>query len=195
MNLRDLAILLAVSLQAPTVLSRFSRSDLFGGITRPLKPPSHQAPLTNVLDIVMPPSTDESGNLDGSAGIIISDVIGTDRGIKIFAGFTRDIDNIANRLDDNSKNTTVLAPLDSQIINLPRKPWEDPEDYNAFGANAYAGSEGEDRAHRNLRRFVEAHVVPVSPWKEGEKVSSVGGGQLWWESKDGQKTVSDLESW
>ena len=195
MKLGELVILFAVALQAPTVLSRFFKSDLLGGIARPLNPSSHQAPLANVLNIVMPPSSDESGNPDGSAGIIISDVIGTDRGIKIFAGLTRDIDNIAQRLDDNSKNTTVLAPLDSEMTKLPRKPWEDPEDYNAFGANAYAGSEGEDRAHRNLRRFVEAHVVPVSPWKEGEKVNSAGGGQIWWESKEGQRTVSDLGSW
>ncbi|KAI9875143.1 MAG: hypothetical protein M1830_008828 [Pleopsidium flavum] len=70
---------------------------------------------------------------------------------------------------------------------LPRKPWEDARDYEALGANAYDGADGEDRAHRNLRRFVEAHIVPVSPWKEGEKVQTVGGTKLWWENKEGKK--------
>jgi len=43
-----------------------------------------------------------------------------------------------------------------------------------------------------LRRFVEAHVVPVSPWKEGEKVKTLAGGEVWWESKDGVKMVRFL---
>ena len=40
-----------------------------------------------------------------------------------------------------------------------------------------------------MRRFTEAHIVPVSPWKEGEKVQSMGGGTLWWEKRDGGAVV------
>lgn len=58
-----------------------------------------------------------------------------------------------------------------------------------MGEKAYEGASGEDRAQRNLRRFAEAHIVPASPWKEGEKVQSMGGGTVWWESKDGNKMV------
>ncbi|KAL8842558.1 MAG: hypothetical protein Q9170_000512 [Blastenia crenularia] len=133
------------------------------------------------------------GGRDSSADtgdVIISDVIGKDRAINIFAGFTRDIDTISKRLDDNAQNTTVLAPLNSEIQKLPRKPWEDPKDYGTLGESAYEGSTGEDRAHRNLKRFVEAHVLPSSPWKEGEKVKSIGGTELWWEDKDGTRMVS-----
>ncbi len=100
-----------------------------------------------------------------------------------------DIDTISKRFDDNSQNTTVLAPLNSELRKLPRKPWEDPKDYHALGAEAYEGSEGEDRAHKNLRRFTEAHVVPVSPWKEGERVKTVAGNEVWWEEKEGSKRV------
>ncbi|KAI4101268.1 MAG: hypothetical protein L6R37_005010 [Teloschistes peruensis] len=132
------------------------------------------------------------GKQDSSAdagNLIISDVIGKDRVINIFAGFTRDIDTISKRLDDDTQNTTVLAPLNSEIQKLPRKPWEDPKDYRSFGESAYDGSDGEDRAHRNLRRFVESHVIPSSPWKEGEKTKSLGGEELWWENKQGTRTV------
>ena len=91
-----------------------------------------------------------------------------------------------------SQNLTVLAPQDDAVKRLPRKPWEDPADYDKFGVEeAYAGQVGVDRAQKNLRRFVEAHVVPVSPWKEGDKVKrfSGEGGEIWWESKDGKKVV------
>lgn len=157
-----------------------------------------QRPIMNIPNIVLPPfinhdkdSSSEGGNGNSQEdGVVLSDVIGKQRAINIFASFTRDIEAISRRLDDGAQNTTVLAPLNSQIEQLPRKPWQDPRDYEALGENAYEGQSGEDRAQRNLRRFVEAHIVPLSPWKEGEKVKSLGGGEVWWEEKEGQKLVS-----
>jgi len=135
----------------------------------------------------------EDVKMSGPTGaVMISDVIGRDHVINIFAGFTRDIDTISRRLDDNEQNSTILAPLNSELKKLPRKPWEDPREYGALGQGAYEGDGGEDRAHKNLRRFVEAHVVPVSPWAEGEKVETLGGKQIWWEDSNGKKTVSSL---
>jgi paired amphipathic helix protein Sin3a len=145
--------------------------------------------------------------------VVLSDVMGRDRSINLFAGyvhcavgflqlsdghsltlyyprFVRDIESAARRLEDSSQNTTVLAPLNSAVEKLPRKPWEDPKDYGALGPNAYEGGEGHERAQRNLRRFVEAHLIPTSPWQEGEKVKAVGGNQvMWWEEKDGTRVV------
>lgn len=143
----------------------------------------------------MPPSKDDSPSANPPADsdtVILSDVLGNDRSLNIFAGFTRDFAAISQRFEDSSLNTTILAPLNSAIMGLPRKPWEDPEDYDKLGVDAYEGPEGEGRAQRNLRRFVEAHVVPVSPWKEGEKVKTLAGGEVWWEGKDGVKFVSSI---
>lgn len=104
--------------------------------------------------------------------------------------FLRSIESPSQRLDDPARNTTVLAPLNSAIENLPRKPWEDPRDYSALGANAYEGEDGQGRAQRNLRKFVEAHLIPTSPWPAGEKIKPVGGDtEVWWEEKDGVKRV------
>ena len=143
--------------------------------------------LPNPEDMQRPEMSEPAGD------VIISDVIGKDHIINIFAGFTRDINSISQRLDDNTQNSTILAPLNSELKKLPRKPWEDPREYGALGQGAYEGEGGEDRAHQNLRRFVEAHVVPVSPWAEGEKVETLGGQKLWWEKCDGKKRVSSLE--
>jgi len=146
------------------------------------------------LGPAMPPNQ-ESPSLSAPADndtVMLSDVLGNDRSINIFAGFTRDFATISERFEDSSLNTTIMAPINSAIMALPRKPWEDPEDYDKLGSNAYEGEPGEERAQRNLRRFVEAHVVPVSPWKEGEKVKTLAGGEVWWESKDGVKMVRIL---
>jgi hypothetical protein len=142
------------------------------------------------LGPVIPGHPKDPSSQPGGDTVILSDVLGRDRSINIFAGFTRDISTVEARLGDGNANTTVLAPLNSAIMALPRKPWEDPQDYHILGADAYEGKDGEDRAHKNLRRFVEAHVVPNSPWEEGEKVETMTGGMIWWEMKDGKKIVS-----
>lgn len=130
-------------------------------------------------NVIMPPVT---GGGDGdTSNLIVSDLLVKTPKINVFASLTRDFHPIASRLNDKAQNTTVLAPLNSAINALPRKPWEDPEDYERFGeAQAYKGDDGKDRAQRNLQKFVEAHLVPVSPWREGEEVETVGGGKVKW---------------
>lgn len=69
---------------------------------------------------------------------------------------------------------------------LPRKPWEDrPGDTSGVSAASH-----EDKAAKNLDRFVREHVVPKSPWAEREKVETMGGQKLWWEkNKDGKRVI------
>lgn len=137
-------------------------------------------------NVIMPPVT--GGD---TSNLIVSDLLVKTPKINVFASLTRDFHPVASRLNDKSQNTTVLAPLNSAINSLPRKPWEDPEDYERFGkAEAYKGDEGKDRAHRNLQKFVEAHLVPVSPWREGEEVETVGGGKVKWVKEGGTVFVS-----
>jgi hypothetical protein len=146
-------------------------------------------PFLSPSDPDMSPAPDQ--DQEPSNDLMISDVIGTERRINIFAGFTRDVDPIADRLDDQAQNSTILAPLNSKIQALPRKPWEDEKDYESHGASAYSlQGGGEQRAHDNLRRFVERHIVPVSPWKEGEKVKTIVGDEVWWERSESGKVVS-----
>jgi hypothetical protein len=143
------------------------------------------------LGPAIPPSKDapSSSSPNSANEVILSDVLGKYRSINIFAGFSRGIETVSRRLEDSSLNTTALAPLNSAITGLPRKPWEDPEDYEKLGSEAYEGKKGEERADRNMRRFVEAHIVPISPWEEKEKVKTVAGDEVWWESKHGVKVV------
>ena len=80
-----------------------------------------------------------------------------------------------------------------EMAKLPRKPWESQEDYAALGASAYDGTEGEGRAQKNLKRFVEVHVLPTGSWAEGERVSTVGGKHLWWDDVgEGKRVVNSL---
>ena len=63
-----------------------------------------------------------------------------------------------------------------------------------MGAAVYGMGEGEERAHRNLGRFVKAHIVPRSPWGEGEKAETLEGNRVWWEARDGKRVVSGQSS-
>ncbi|KAK0729009.1 hypothetical protein B0T21DRAFT_370112 [Apiosordaria backusii] len=133
----------------------------------------------------------------GGGGVILSDVIGRDRSINLFAGFIRDIESTSVRIDDPSKNTTILAPLNSAVESLPRKPWEDAREYGALGPNAYEGGDGHERAQKNIQRFVEAHLIPVGIWSKGQKVKPLlGDREVWWEEKeDGTRVIQpgDIE--
>merc|ERR1712093_721321 len=114
-----------------------------------------------------PPTSSSPGASTGGSGsdsVILSDVLGNDRSINIFAGFTRDFATISQRFEDSNTNTTILAPINSAIMALPRKPWEDPKDYEGLGADAYEG-------------------------KEGVKVKTLEGSEVWWEAKDGVKFI------
>lgn len=166
------------------ILAASTQARPFDSIRKAFSAITIQSPLGNPLSKIMPP-TDQTV----STGVIISDVIGKTQSIAIFSGLTRDIDTISERLDNASQNATVLAPENSAMRGLERKPWEDAGDYQAFGKSAYTGTEGSDRANNNLRRFVEAHIIPQSPWKEGEKVKTLSGNEIWYESKDGKKKV------
>ncbi|CAP69222.1 uncharacterized protein PODANS_1_8900 [Podospora anserina S mat+] len=143
------------------------------------------------------PSRTDPPPHSGGGGVILSDVIGRDRSVNLFAGFIRNIESTSVRLDDPSKNTTVLAPLNSAVEGLPRKPWEDPREYGALGPNAYEGGDGHERAQKNIQRFVEAHLIPVGIWSKGQKVKTLlGDREVWWEEKeDGTRVVQpgDIE--
>ncbi|EFQ25511.1 hypothetical protein CGRA01v4_02485 [Colletotrichum graminicola] len=145
----------------------------------------------------MPPSDpSDSQPPPAQDGVRLSDVMGRDRSINVFAGFTRDVESASRRLDDQARNTTVLAPLNSAVEKLPRKPWEDPKDYQKLGENVYEGDDGRDRAQKNIQRFVEAHMVAMSPWPENEKAKTMGDDRdIWWENKHGTKFIQpgDIE--
>ncbi|RMD42648.1 hypothetical protein DV735_g2515, partial [Chaetothyriales sp. CBS 134920] len=125
----------------------------------------------------------------GKGGITIADILPKTRNINIFASLARDVSSISNRLEsaDSGHNTTLLAPLNSVMQALPRKPWEDkPGDTDLVRA-----SNNEEKAARNIQSFVEHHIVPTSPWAEGKqgKIKTIGGRELWWEQRGDRRYV------
>ncbi|KXJ85977.1 hypothetical protein Micbo1qcDRAFT_237228 [Microdochium bolleyi] len=158
-----------------------------------------QRPLVHV-PAMPPPSSEQQDSPPVQSSIMLSDVMGRDRSMTLFAEFARDVAAVSERLDSAAQNSTVLAPLNSAVEALPRKPWEDAGEYSALGVDAYEGGDGRERAARNMRRFVEAHVLPVSPWREGQRVRSLlsssggeegenGDREVWWEMKNGKKVI------
>ncbi|KAI5304766.1 hypothetical protein KEM56_005975 [Ascosphaera pollenicola] len=127
----------------------------------------------------------EEKDIPASNQVILPDVLGKERGLNIFASLTRYIDDVSARLSNPSLNTTVLAPTNSALQKLQHKPWESGYDYTRYGeVAAYKGDAGQGRADKNLRAFVESHVVPVSPWMEAEEVETLAGRTVYWEKRD-----------
>jgi hypothetical protein len=118
----------------------------------------------------------------------LADLLGRNRQIQIFSGLIQDVDSVSQRLADVSQRSIVLAPANSAMTNLGRKPWENKDDYTSLGADAYAGQDGKDRADANLKTFVEEHIVPANTLKDGEKVQTLSGKTIWLE-KNGDNVV------
>ena len=133
------------------------------------------------------PDAPASSSPPADSVLTISDVLPKTRAINIFASLCRDVSSIAGRLEstDATSNTTLLAPLNSAMQALPRKPWEDPPN-DISGVSA---QHSEDKAAANLQKFVEAHAVPVSPWRADDKIDTIGGARVWWERRDGKRFI------
>lgn len=121
----------------------------------------------------------------------LADALSTLRALTSFSSMTRIYPSplATSALSETTiaKTTIVLAPLNSAIEALPRKPWEDPDDYAAFGDSAYEGPQGRRRADENLRRFVDRHVVVVEAadaWPPGRRAKSLAGCELWWQQHE-----------
>ena len=132
-----------------------------------------------------------------SQGPTLYDTLSLTRRINIFSSLIRDHPDLPTLLssphsaspnhEEQPSNFTILAPLNSALQSLPHKPWEDGNDYAEFGERAYDGEGGQERAKQNLKRFVDAHVVPKSPWQAGKRVKTLAGKELWWEEIRGDK--------
>jgi len=157
----------------------------------PLLYPANQQPQDR-LPNQHPTSMSTSTTDKPSGPPLLADVLPLDKSISIFSDLTRSVESISTRVSDSKTNTTVLAPTNYAISKLPRKPWEDPDDGGAGGnvlSEVYKGLGGEDRAGRNLRKFVEAHCLAENPWEEGVKVETLAGRAVWWAWEGGVKKI------
>jgi Fasciclin domain len=171
-------------------------------LTEPAPPPNDIQ-----ISIIMPvlPSSDKSqtpSSSPNSHSPTLYDTLPLTRRINIFSSLLRDHPDMSKILSESPQSTsqstsqnrlsnlniTILAPLNSAMQSLPHKPWESPQDYQNLGERAYDGESGQERAQRNLRSFVEGHVVPrgAAEWGEGVRVETLAGGgrELWWESRE-----------
>ncbi|KAF2403723.1 FAS1 domain-containing protein precursor [Trichodelitschia bisporula] len=130
-----------------------------------------------------------SASRNNQAGLTIFDTVTRHQNIAIFSELCREVDSVTDSLQDSKQKLTVLAPDNDQLEKLSRKPWESSDDYSTFGADAYGGQEGTKRAHNNLRRFVQFHIIAQSPWEEGKKVQTLAGTTLVYETKSGMKWI------
>jgi hypothetical protein len=130
----------------------------------------------------------DSSTPSRTQNLSLADLLGRNRQIQIFSGLIRDVDSVSRRLADVSQGSIVLAPENSAMSNLGRKPWERMDDYSSLGADAYSGKDGKDRADANLKTFVEEHIVPANALRDGEKVQTLSGKTIWLE-KDGDNVM------
>jgi len=109
----------------------------------------------------------------------------------IFTTFTDDTQ--ATRLSNESLNSTLLAPRNSALQTLPRKPWEDKSNDEQVtkhdSKDLLWNKEAEDKARKNVEDFVAAHVVTKYPIQEGDNLPTLNGSTVSYKVKGGEKYI------
>ncbi|KAL7414002.1 hypothetical protein BDY24DRAFT_387175 [Mrakia frigida] len=89
----------------------------------------------------------------------LADVLTTTRKLSIWYDYARDVEKVTERLSSSIQQTTLLVPLNSAILSLPRKPHESvpttpslPDSLSILQQDALTAN--------NVNRFISAHVVP-----------------------------------
>lgn len=131
----------------------------------------------------------DDGDHPVQTAVRLSDTLGSNRAVTSFSSYARQHAATEDRLGSAADKTTVLAPLNSAVEALARKPWENEREMGELGTNAYEGGDGKARADANICRFVEAHLVTQSPWPAGVKAKTMAGREVWWEERDDGKRV------
>lgn len=118
---------------------------------------------------------------------LLADIIGLKQ-CTIMSDYAMNLEGIARRLLDPSQRTLVLAPINSAITALPRKPWVDgPVDAQDPKISPLRN---EDRAARNIEAFVERHVVSQYPLPAGAEAKNMAGQAISVEMKDEEKYIN-----
>lgn len=123
------------------------------------------------------PGSSLDDDLPPAGAPTLGDVIGIDKRASIMSDYALAVDDVARRLSDPDRRTLILAPLNSAIVALPRKPW-------LGDANADTNTEEVDTqrdeasADRNIARFVQDHVVDGFPIGAGSSVTTLSGQTL-----------------
>ncbi|KAL6892598.1 hypothetical protein HDV57DRAFT_188696 [Trichoderma longibrachiatum] len=181
--MRLLSNLLSLSLLAATTAATFPAQELLQSNKHRIPPypnPGH-------LPVIMSPSSSSNNQAESQVqpAVFLVDILGTQRSLTTFFSLSRMRPETSDPLADPHAKTTVLAPSNVAIEDLPRKPWENPGDYDALGSQAYDGSGGKERADENMMRFVQAHLVvgqdASRPWEAGVKAKTAAGREIWWE--------------
>ncbi|KAK9447936.1 uncharacterized protein V1518DRAFT_438500 [Limtongia smithiae] len=124
----------------------------------------------------------DNSNSDG-VSLLMTDALGVNREISIFAGLVRQVETLMYRLQDPTKNTLVLAPTNVAMQAFPRKPWEDAPG-TVDDVHSHSPMDDERRAMKNIETFVLSQVVFDYSFAgpEHRKTSAAGSAELWYEA-------------
>jgi len=98
----------------------------------------------------------------------------------------------ANRLADESLNSTLLVPRNSALQTLPRKPWEDDNGDDpriVDGKDGVWSKEAEDRVAKNVETFVASHLITKYPIPDGKQLPTLTGSFVSYSIKHGKKYI------
>ncbi|GAA5996132.1 hypothetical protein JCM5350_000498 [Sporobolomyces pararoseus] len=109
----------------------------------------------------------------------LTDLLTRSKNSRIFYDYLRDSSSVSTRLANPLESTTILAPVNSAIIALERRPHQGPPEPAGGYVQGYAGSRQDEQERADyLEKWIKRHLIAgkVDLEEESKEYESLLGG-------------------
>ncbi|KAH7101371.1 hypothetical protein BKA62DRAFT_618931 [Auriculariales sp. MPI-PUGE-AT-0066] len=92
----------------------------------------------------------------------LSDILTVQSKLSIFHSYLREVRDIHQRVSGSGSNSTLLAPTNKAVMQLPRKPHLPPDD-NTENMPEISDMAFHQASQEAVNRWISAHIIPESP--------------------------------
>ncbi|GAA5958727.1 hypothetical protein JCM3765_006018 [Sporobolomyces pararoseus] len=102
----------------------------------------------------------EMKSSSSSSSPSLTDLLTRSKNSRIFYDYLRDSSSVSTRLANPLESTTILAPVNSAIIALERRPHQGPPEPAGGHVEGYAGSREDEQARADyLEKWIKRHLI------------------------------------
>ncbi|GAA5898019.1 uncharacterized protein JCM6883_000895 [Sporobolomyces salmoneus] len=146
--------------------------------------------------------------VSSSSSPSLTDLLTRSKNSRLFYDYIRESTSVSTRLANPLESTTILAPISSAIVALPRRPHQGPPVPVEGHVEGYSGSREDEEARAEyLEKWIKRHLIAdridledltkeYETLQGGEKISFVtsgGEGEEWLRVMPGDIEVVEIE--
>ncbi|GAA5872850.1 hypothetical protein JCM16303_006853 [Sporobolomyces ruberrimus] len=106
------------------------------------------------------PTAQKPFEMASSSTPSLTDLLTRSKHSRLFYDYLRESTSVSTRLANPLESTTILAPVNSAIVSLERKPHQGPPEPVGGNVEGYSGSREDEQARADyLENWIKRHLV------------------------------------